>query len=158
MSLEQKVAQLLINKKKRLAIAESCTGGLLSNRLTNIPGSSAYLKLGVIAYSNEAKIKLLKIPPDLIKKHGAVSVEIACTMAGRVRGLLKTDFGVAITGIAGPSGATRRKPIGLTFIAVNTPVESLCVQYVFQGTRTSIKTQAANAALQLLAEFLESYA
>lgn len=154
MRIEEKVSQSLINKKKTLAIAESCTGGLLSNRFTNIPGSSNFLKLGIIAYSNEAKITLLKIPEILIQKNGAVSQQVAIAMAQNVRKILNTDFGIGITGIAGPTGGTKKKPLGLTYIAVNTELETLCLKCLFPGNRTSVKSQAATQTLRLLAEFL----
>ena len=154
MRIEQKVAQSLIYMKKTLVIAESCTGGSLVNRLTNIPGSSSFLKLALVAYSNEAKIKLLKVPQSTIRKYGAVSTQVAVSMAQGARKTLKTDFGIGITGIAGPTGGTKTKPVGLIYIAVCTKIETLCLECRFRGTRTSIKTQAATQALQLLYEFL----
>ena len=154
MSIEEKIAQALINTKKSLAIAESCTGGLLANRLTNIPGSSLFLKLGLITYSNEAKIKLLKVSEAAIRRHGAVSSQVAIAMAQGARKPLKTDFGIGITGIAGPSGGTKAKPIGLTYIAVSAGMETLCLECHFMGSRKSIKTQATSQALKLLYEFL----
>lgn len=154
MRIEEKVAEFLIRAKKTLAIAESCTGGLLANRLTNIPGSSHFLKCALVAYSNEAKIKLLKVPEAVLRKYGAVSAQVAISMAQGTRKLLKTDFGVGITGIAGPSGGTKAKPVGLTFIAVATNTETLCLECHFQGTRKSIKKQTTTQALQLLYEFL----
>ena len=111
MLLEKKAAALLLKQRKTLAIAESCTGGLLCHRLTNIPGSSNFLKVGLVTYSNTSKIKLLKVPSPLIKKHGAVSSAAAQRMAQGVRKLFNTDFGVAITGIAGPTGETKEKPV-----------------------------------------------
>ena len=154
MTLEQKIAQNLINSKRTLGIAESCTGGLLANRLTNIPGSSNFLKLGLVAYSNEAKSKILKVPQDMLQKHGAVSIEVAIAMAQGARKILDTDFGVGITGIAGPGGGTIAKPVGLTYIAVSTNIEVLCLECRFTGTRKSIKSQAATQALRTLHEFL----
>jgi len=154
MRIEEKIAQTLINTGKSLSIAESCTGGLLANRLTNIPGSSHFLKFSLVAYSNEAKIKLLKIPEAIIRKHGAVSTQVAVAMAQNARKRLKTDFGIGLTGIAGPTGGTKTKPVGLTFIAVCTDLEALCIECHFVGTRLKIKTQAATQALRLLHEFL----
>jgi len=154
MRKEQKIADLLINSKKTLSIAESCTGGLLSNRLTNIAGSSNFLKLALIAYSNDAKTKILKVPPSTLHKHGAVSSQTAIAMAKGARKIFKTDFGIGITGIAGPTGGTKTKPVGLVYIAVCTNVETLCLEYQFRGTRLSIKSQAATQALRLLHEFL----
>lgn len=154
MRLEEKVAALFIAKKKTLAIAESCTGGFLADHLTNIPGSSRFFRLGCIAYSNEAKTKLLKVPVSTLRKYGAVSAPAAVAMAANIRRILKTDFGVGVTGIAGPAGAAPRKPIGLTYIAIKTACESLCVQCRFKGKRTSIKSQVARQTFRLLLEFL----
>lgn len=154
MHLEKKIALLLTQQKKTLSLAESCTGGQLANLLTNVPGSSAFFKLGVIAYHNDAKIKFLKISASLLKKCGAVSPEVAQRMAQNVRKILNTDFGIAITGIAGPTGNTATKPIGLTYIAAATKSKSICYQYLFKGNRVHIKRQAAQQALKLLINFL----
>ena len=154
MQSELKVAQALTTQKKTLALAESCTGGLLAHRLTNIPGSSNFLKFALVMYSNESKRKFLKISPSTLKKHGAVSQPVAIAMAKAVRKLQKTDFGVSITGIAGPSGATKQKPVGLVYIAINNNKETLCLEYHFKGSRSSIKSQASTQALDMLLEFL----
>lgn len=154
MSIEEKVARLLIAQKKTLSIAESCSGGLLSHRLTNIPGSSHFLKLALVVYSNDAKIKFLRIPFQMFKQYGAVSESAARQMAQNVRKFLHTDFGIAITGIAGPAGGTLTKPVGLTFIAVGTKKETVCQKCVFKGHRLSIKSQAATQALKLLFEMV----
>lgn len=154
MKIEEKVSQALINTNKTLAIAESCTGGLVANKLTDISGSSQFLKLGIVAYSNEAKIKLLNIPEELIKKHGAVHNNIAVAMAQNVQKIFKTNFGIGITGIAGPTGGTKAKPIGLTYIAISTALETICLKCKFKGTRTSIKSQAAKQTFELLSKFL----
>lgn len=150
MRAEKKIARLLRQKGKTLAIAESCSGGLLSHRLTNIPGSSQYFLGAVVAYSNQAKIKLLKIPSRLIATYGVVSNHVACAMAQGVRKLFDSDFGVSITGIAGPSGGTKDKPVGLTCIAVSCQTSTASVKSVFTGTRLSVKSQAAAKALKLL--------
>jgi len=154
MRKEQQIAQLLIQSKKTLAIAESCTGGYLANRLTNIAGSSNFLKIAVIAYSNEAKTKTLKVPQTMIRKYGAVSTQTAVAMAKGVQKILKTNFGIGITGIAGPTGGTKTKPVGLVYIAVCTNTETLCLECQFRGKRISIKSQATTQALRLLHEFL----
>src|ERR1700685_1548338 len=107
MRLEQKILKKFISNKKTLAIAESCTGGLIGDRLTNIPGASAFFLMGIIAYDNAAKSKILSIPPALLKKHGAVSAPVAKLMAHNVRKILKTDLGLGVTGIAGPTGGTK---------------------------------------------------
>jgi len=154
MQIEQRVSKKLIKAKKTLAIAESCTGGLLSNRLTNISGSSNFLKLAIVAYSNETKSRLLKVSRSVISKYGAVSTQTAVLMAKGVRRILNTDFGISITGIAGPTGGTKTKPVGLTYIAVSTKLEILCLECQFSGTRSRIKSQAATQALRILEEFL----
>ena len=154
MRLEQKVVQRFIDNKKTLAVAESCTGGLLTHLLTNVPGSSNFLKIGVVAYSNGSKISALKVPSSTIKRCGAVSEETAVAMAQAVRKIYQTDFGIGITGIAGPSGGSRLKPVGLTYIAVSTVNETLCLRCLFRSSRTSIKSQAATQGLKLLSQFL----
>ncbi len=150
MTLEQKVYQRLTQQKQTLSVAESCSGGLLGHRLTNIAGSSNYFRGGVLVYANETKVKLLKISPSLIKKYGAVSQPIAQQMANAVRKILKTDFGISITGIAGPSGGTKKKPVGLTYIAVAKKNEVICKEYYFKGTRLKIKIAATDWALKQL--------
>ena len=154
MTLESKIAQKFIQSGKTMAIAESCTGGLLSNRLTNVPGSSQFLKFSIVAYHNAAKTKLLNVPEKLIRQNGAVSSPVAITMAKNVRKILNTDFGIGITGIAGPSGGSRSKPVGLTYIAISTPFDTLCLKCRFKGVRSVIKTQAVDQTLRTLAEFL----
>lgn len=151
---ELKVAQKLIDRKKTLALAESCTGGLLSHLLTNIPGSSAYLHCGIVCYSNESKTKLLKIPVRLIKNKGAVSSEVALLMAKNVRNLHNSDYGIGITGIAGPDGGSKSKPVGLSYIAVASNNEALCIKCIFNSNRQSNKKQAAIHALKLINEFI----
>ena len=147
---EEKVAQIFIKRNKTLSIAESCSGGLLSNRITNIPGSSGFFRLGIVVYSDKAKTKLLGIPQNTITKYGAVSAQVAVLMAKNVKNILKTDFGIGITGIAGPTGASRNKPIGLVFVALSTKHETLCQQLNLRGARISIKKQTTTKALQLL--------
>ena len=154
MSLEKTVARLFIARHKTLAIAESCTGGLLTHRLTNIPGSSKFLQAAVVVYSNEAKRTLLQIPSRMLPQHGAVSKQTAAAMAQSVRKIHKTDFGIGITGIAGPTGATKAKPVGLTYIAVSVPAETLCLQCLFKGNRLNIKRKASTQALRLLKKCL----
>lgn len=155
MLLESQIARLLTARKKTLAVAESCSGGLLSHRLTNIPGSSAFFKGGVVAYHNEVKARLLKVPPSLIKKHGAVSEPVALTMASGARRVFKTTWGIAITGIAGPSGGSVQKPVGLTFIAIASKNKRLCRRCQFKGNRAAIKRQAAEGAMKLLIKLLQ---
>ncbi len=145
-----KLHKLLIKNPKTIAVAESCTGGLLSSLLTKNSGSSKYFILGVIAYSNSAKKDILKIPRRLIAKNGTVSKEVAQKMAQSVRILAKTDFGVGITGIAGPTGATTGKPIGTVFIAISAKNKLICQRFQFKGSRLTIRKTAALKALELL--------
>ncbi len=133
-----------------LAIAESCTGGLISQRITNVAGSSVYFKEGVVTYSNDAKIKSLGVPPEMILEHGAVSAPVAEAMAEGVRERADTDFGVAVTGIAGPGGGTEEKPVGLVFIALADDAHTEHRKMVLPGDRELIRWRASQAALDLL--------
>ena len=155
MTLEEKVAQALKSRRKTLAVAESCSGGLLSHRLTNIPGSSKFLKFTLVAYSYEAKTKLLKVPAAILKKFGAVSRQVASVMAGNARKIFDTDFSVAITGIAGPTGATRYKPVGLVYISVSSRNKTQTHEFIFKGNRLAIKQAAVTKALRLLLNALK---
>lgn len=154
MKIEEKIIQKLIQKQKTLATAESCTGGLLANRITNISGSSHIFKGGFITYSNEAKTKFAKVHTNLIKKHGAVCDDVAIALAQGTRKAHNTYFGIGITGIAGPDGGTKTKPVGLVFIAVANDYETLCLKCQFEGSRAQIKRKATTQALKLLLEFL----
>ncbi len=154
MRLERKVARGLTVRNKTLAVAESCSGGLLSHRITNVPGSSKFFKLALITYHDQAKIKLLKIPPAVLKRYGAVSQPVARRMAESVRRILRTDLGIGITGIAGPSGGTPEKPVGLTFIAISSTTKTVVRKFRFRGGRPAIKSQAATQALRMLCTFL----
>ncbi len=153
---EEKLANLLIKKKKSLSTAESCTGGLIAHRLTNIPGSSAFFKAGLITYAYESKTKYLKVPSPILKKHGAVSHPVIEIMAKNVRKLNKTDYGIATSGIAGPTGATKTKPIGLVFIGISSKKQTIIKECRFKGSRTSIKSQAATTAMKMLIELVLS--
>lgn len=140
----------LIKNKKTIAVAESCTGGLLSSLLTQISGGSQYFILGIIAYSNKEKQRILKIPSVLILRKGAVSKEVAIIMAESVRKLAKTDFGIGVTGIAGPTGGTPQKPIGTVFIAVDAKNKKICKEFHFIGNRNTVKKKAVLKSLELL--------
>jgi nicotinamide-nucleotide amidase len=152
MRLEQKVLKKFILSQKTLALAESCTGGLIGNLLTNIPGASAFFLLDIIAYDNAAKSKVLGVPAALIKKHGAVSRMVALAMAQGVQKILNTDYGLAVTGIAGPTGGSATKPVGLVFIALSTRTTTTVKKHLFKGTRLQIKQQACQTALKMLAK------
>ncbi|MDB4349761.1 nicotinamide-nucleotide amidohydrolase family protein, partial [Omnitrophica bacterium] len=149
-TLQEVVGRILTKSKKTLAIAESCTGGGVSDLITNVPGSSNYFTMGIIAYSNRNKIKRLNIKGDLIKKYGAVSKDVAKSMADNVREVANTDIGLGITGIAGPGGQTKKKPIGLVYIALSTKKKKIMKEFRFSGSREEIKLQASQQALNLL--------
>ncbi len=140
----------LIKNKLRIAVAESCTGGLLSAALTSLSGSSQYFISGIVTYHNSAKTKLLNIPQQLIARHGAVSGIVAQKMAQNAAKLAKTDLGVGITGIAGPTGGTKAKPVGTVFIAVAAKNKTICKRFNFKKSRSSIRKQAVIAALKII--------
>ncbi len=146
--------KFLIKRGKTVAVAESCTGGLVSRLLTQISGSSQYFILGVVAYSNQAKINILQLPASLIAKKGAVSKEVAENLAQSIRKLAKTDFGIGVTGIAGPTGGTAQKPVGTVFIAVSSKDKTLSKKFNFTGSRNSIIKKSAIQSLKLLRTFL----
>jgi len=153
-SLAQAVGELLRQRHLTLAVAESCTGGLLGAYITNIPGSSSYFEGGVIAYSYEAKERVLNVPAGVLERHGAVSPETVMAMAKGVRQLLQADLALAITGIAGPAGATPDKPVGLVYIALASAQGEECRRYVWGGDRWQNRERSARAALELLQEHL----
>lgn len=144
----------LKNQNLSIATAESCTGGLIGNTFTNVSGSSEYFKLGIIAYNNKSKVKLLDISEIMLKKYGAVSKEVAKSMADGVRKLLNVDIGISTTGIAGPTGGTKEKPIGLVYIAVSTRKVTIVKKFNFPGDRLKNKDSTCNAALEMLLDVL----
>jgi len=156
-TMEDVVGRLLIEQSRTIALAESCTGGLIGHRITQVPGSSAYFDRGVICYSNKAKSDLLGVPPALIDKHGAVSAEVAAAMAKGVRERSAVSVGLSVTGIAGPSGATTTKPVGLVYVGLDADNgESITKEYRFHGDRSVIKQRSSQAALDLLRRWLQS--
>jgi len=149
-SLEVVVGALLRERGLGVSTAESCTGGLVAHRLTNIPGSSRYVDRGVVVYSNEAKTDLLGVPAELIRAHGAVSAPVAEAMARGVCRIGGTACGVAVTGIAGPDGGSPEKPVGTVFIGVASPAGVEVRRFHFAGGREAVKGQSAQAALDML--------
>ncbi len=149
-SLEERVAALFTDSGQTLSTAESCTGGLIAHRLTNVSGASAFFMGGVVAYDNAVKASVLGVSEETLSAHGAVSAETASAMAEGVRRALRTDYGIAVTGIAGPSGGSPEKPVGLVFLAVSSREGTRVVRGQFSGTRLEIKNQTADAALGLL--------
>lgn len=153
------IAKTLTSRGHTLSIAESCTGGLLSSLITDVPGSSDYFAGSIVAYSNEVKERLLGVDGAVLKRHGAVSQETASMMAAGVRKRLKSDVSAAITGIAGPAGGSRAKPVGTVFISVSLRCRgrshfTATRKFRFRGNRTSIKRQSALQALKMLSAAL----
>jgi nicotinamide-nucleotide amidase len=148
--LEHIVGRLLSERKLRIALAESCTGGLIANRMTNVPGSSDYFERGVVVYSNASKSEILGVPAELIEEHGAVSREVAEAMADGVRRAARTDIGISTTGIAGPTGGTPEKPVGLVWVGYSDAKESLALRFQFGDERLRFKERASQAALELI--------
>ena len=153
MQLEFKIAKKLISLQHTLACAESCTGGLLAHTLTNVPGSSAYFLLGVVTYHKNAKMRILRIPAPVLKRQGVVSETVAKRMAQGVRRLAKTDYGIGITGVAGPD-PSEGKAVGLVYIAISTKTKIQSHAFHFKGDRLKNKTQAAQAAMKMLLQML----
>lgn len=154
-TLEVRVGEILSQRGLRLAVAESCTGGLISHLVTNVAGSSVYFVGGVIAYANEAKVHLLGVHQETLDKFGAVSSETVIEMARGVRNTLSADIGISVSGIAGPGGGTPEKPVGTVWIGLSTPKEELARHFHWTGNRLDVKEQSARAALMLLLEYLQ---
>ncbi len=156
--LEERAGSALTERGWTLALAESCTGGLIAHRITEVPGSSDYFLGGVVAYSNAVKESLLSVSNGTLQAVGAESDETAQEMAQGARQTIGSDVGLSVTGIAGPGGGTGEKPVGLTFIGISTPEGEWLERHIFQGNRQSIKKSAAEAALNLLLTALEGNA
>jgi PncC family amidohydrolase len=152
--LEEEIIARLVEQGRTVAVAESCTGGLIGHRLTQVPGSSAAFLGGVIAYHNDVKQRVLRVPVDVLEREGAVSEAAALAMADGARHLLGADVAVAVTGIAGPSGGSEDKPVGLTYVALASPDSSICERHLWQGGRTANKENSAEAALDLLHRYV----
>ena len=152
--LSKKVVKLLSKKRLKISLAESCTGGLLSSSITSISGSSKVFTLGFVTYSNLAKINILKVPKKIIIKHGAVSYETCSSMVKNINKISKTNISLSITGIAGPKGGTRRKPVGLVFIGIKKGNKTLVKKFLFKNKkRSSIQKATVNKALNLILSF-----
>jgi len=153
-SLAHCVVELLKRKNMHLAVAESCTGGLLGTKITDISGASQVFRGGVIAYDNTVKENLLDVPSDLLIAHGAVSAEVATAMAHGARLRLNADFGIGITGIAGPDGGTEEKPVGLVYVALQTPTQSYVRKLSLGRERDRVRTMATHHAMDMLRRYL----
>ena len=154
--LAQRVVKILRKKKIKLSFAESCTGGLLSNAITSISGSSKVFTIGLVTYSNQAKINVLKIPKKIIMKHGAVSYETCLSMVKNLNKVSKTNISVSITGIAGPKGGTKKKPVGLVFIGIKKGNKLLVIKNYFKNNKRGLIQKAVvNKALNLILSFIK---
>jgi len=153
--LEMEVGKLLKQQNLKLALAESCTGGLIGHRMTNMPGSSEYFTGGVVAYSYEAKVKALDVSWDILNNFGAVSSETVLEMARGVKKMMGTDIAISISGIAGPGGGTAEKPVGTTWIALIASDGEWSREFHFKGDREQNKSSSADAALQMLLDYLQ---
>lgn len=155
-SLEYQVGQLLRKRALKLALAESCTGGLIGNRITAVPGSSEYFLGDIVAYAYEAKVALLGVSWDTLNTRGAVSHETVLEMARGARRALNADIAVSVTGIAGPGGGTPEKPVGTTWIGLATEEGEWTRLFQFSGNREQNKVSSANSALQMLLDYLQT--
>lgn len=153
-ALDEKIAQLLRESGLTLSVAESCSGGLIAKRITDIPGSSGYFLLGAVTYSNDAKERVLDVPAELIEQYGAVSSEVALAMAKGIRKVSGSDIALATTGIAGPDGGTPEKPVGTVYLAIDSTDGGNTFLRHFTGDRSSIREATAEAALLLLRDRL----
>ena len=151
-----KVINKLIKKKLKISTAESCTGGLLSSSITSIRGSSKIFTSGFVTYSNKSKISILKVPEKIIKKHGAVSKEVCLSMLKNINKICKTDISISITGIAGPAGGTKKKPVGLVYIGIKKSNNIKIEKYFFKNKkRSDIQKSAVNKCLKLILSTLK---
>lgn len=152
--LSEELGEVLKERNGTIAVAESCTGGLIAGALTDIPGSSAYFGYGIVSYSNEAKVSLLNVREDTLEKYGAVSRETAVEMAEGVRALAASDYGLSVTGIAGPGGATETKPVGLVYIGFSSSEGSCWRETRFKGTRQEIRAATVETALAMALKYI----
>ena len=152
----KKIVTKLKNKKLKISFAESCTGGLLSSTVTSVSGSSKVFTLGLVAYSNQSKINLLKVPKKTIKKYGSVSKQVCLAMVKNLSKISKTNISVSITGIAGPSGGTKIKPVGLVYVGIKKSNRTEVKKYLFKNKgRAYIQKAAVNKSLGLILSFLK---
>lgn len=152
--LEEVVGRLLAERRLTIAVAESCTGGIVADRITNVSGSSRYFERGIVSYSNESKVSELGVPKEIIDTHGAVSREVAEAMARGIREKAGTDIGLSTTGIAGPTGGSEQKPVGLIWIGYSTKEKTLAIRFNFGTERRRFKERASQAALELVRRML----
>ena len=149
--LSQKIVNLLRKKKLKISFVESCTGGLLSSSITSISGSSKVFTFGLVTYSNQSKISTLKVPKNIIRKNGAVSYEVCLSMVKNLNKIARTNISVSITGVAGPKGGTKKKPVGLVFIGIKKSKKTLVKKYLFKNKKRKLIQRATlNQALKMI--------
>ena len=154
--ISQKIVKLLSKKRLKLSFVESCTGGLLSSSITSISGSSKIFTLGLVTYSNQAKINILRVPKKLIMKHGAVSYETCLSMVKNLNSISKSNISLSVTGVAGPKGGTKQKPVGLVYVGIKKNNKTLVKKYLFKNKkRNSIQKATVNKALNLVLSFVK---
>ena len=153
----QKIVKLLIKNRLKISFAESCTGGLLSSTITSISGSSKVFTLGLVTYSNQSKIKILKVSKNIIKNYGSVSYETCLSMVKNLNKISKTNISVSITGIAGPKGGTKQKPVGLVYIGIKKGNKTLIKKYLFKNNKRSlIQKSTVKEALKLIQKIIST--
>ncbi|MFY9115226.1 MAG: CinA family protein [Dethiobacteria bacterium] len=155
MDMALKIVRLMFEKKMTLSVAESCTGGLLADRITDVPGSSGIFLAGIVSYSNQSKIRILNVNQDSLKKHGAVSEVVAREMAGGIRKISGSNIGVGVTGIAGPSGGSAEKPVGTVYYAIDIDGKSYAKLLNLEGSRREIKENTVKEVLSDLLGILK---
>ncbi len=155
--LVERLQKVCLKKGLTIAVAESCTGGMIASAIVNLPGSSGYFKGGVISYSNAAKVDVLDVNAEKLASHGAVSGEVAVQMAAGVRRLFHSDGAVSVTGIAGPGGGTSDKPVGTTYIGLSSVGGTIAHYYLWQGDREHNRRASAEEAVRLLIDWAETY-
>jgi len=154
--LAKKIVKILIKKKLKISFAESCTGGLLSSAITSVSGSSKVFTLGLVAYSNQSKTKVLKVSKNIIRKYGSVSEQVCLAMLKNLNKISKTNISVSITGIAGPNGGTKIKPVGLVYLGIKKGNKIEVKKYLFKNKgRSYIQKAAVNKSLGLILSFLK---
>ena len=154
--LAKKIVKILIKKKLKISFAESCTGGLLSSAITSVNGASKVFTLGLLAYSNQSKTQILKVSKNIIRKYGSVSEQVCLTMVKNLSKISKTNMSVSITGIAGPSGGTKIKPVGLVYVGIKKNDRAEVKKYLFKNNgRSYIQKATVNKSLRLILSFLK---
>lgn len=154
-SIEAVLVELLIEEKMKLATAESCTGGLIAQKITSVPGASECFDCGVVTYSNEQKRNLLEVSAETLEQYGAVSEQTALEMCRGVKELADADFGISVTGIAGPGGGTAEKPVGTVWIGVCSKNIHKAEKFLFDGDRTQVREATANTALNMVIDIIK---